>query len=134
MNALQIARMPRDYGRDNALHKLTEVLEENGLEYGYATFWRSQAITLLSDSRVKTRMILADGVDGIYTDYYQNCYSWYDGVEGVDRYFVLLSAGEDFEVSLNDEWEKFKSENSHEVIELDGYVIYVFDRNIEINK
>jgi len=133
VNAVQISRMPKDYGRDNILHELTDVLEENDLEYGYATFWRSQAITLLSDSRVKTRMILADSADGIWTDYYQNCYSWYEDVEGVDRYFVLLSDSEDYSASLNDVWEEFKQNNDHEVIELESYVIYIFDRNIEIN-
>ncbi len=133
VNALQISRMPKDYGRDNILHELTDVLEENDLEYGYATFWRSQAITLLSDSRVKTRMILADSSKGVWTDYYQNCYSWYEDVEGVDRYFVLLSDSEDYSTSLNDLWEEFKRENDHEVIELEGYVIYIFNRNIEVN-
>lgn len=133
VNAVQISRMPKDHGRDNILHELTEVLEENGLEYGYATFWRSQAITLLSDSRVKTRMILADSTDGIWTDYYQNCYSWYEDVDGVDRYFVLLSDSEDYSASLNDVWEEFKQNNDHEVIELGSYVIYIFNRNIEID-
>lgn len=133
VNALQISKMPQDYGRDNILHRLTNVLEENGLEYGYATFWRSQAITLLSDSRVKTRMILANSSNGVWTDYYQNCYSWYEDVEGVDRYFVLLSDSEDRNASQNEKWAQFKRENNHELIDFESYVIYIFDRNIEIN-
>ena len=133
VNASEMAKMPKDYGRDNTLHRLTATLEENDLQYGYATFWRSQAITLLSDSKVKTRMILADAKKGVWTDYYQNSYSWYEDVEGVDRYFVLLSNTEDQNASQNTAWQSFKDENDHEVIKVDAYVIYVFGRNIPIN-
>ena len=91
LNFNTIRKMPINYGQNNTLHYLTAKLEQEGLEYGYATFWRSQAITLLSDSKVKTRMIRADSNNGVWTDFYQNCYSWYEDQDGVDRYFVLLS-------------------------------------------
>ena len=132
VNFKTMADMPMDYGRDNILHQLTEVLEENDLEYGYATFWRSQAITLLSDSRVKTRMILVGDFKGVYTDFYQSCYSWYEDVPGVDRYFVLLTEAEDDAAYVNIEWYEFKKENKHEIIQYKDYVIYIFDRNINI--
>ena len=45
-------------------------IEENGLEYGFATFWNSQAITVLSDSRV--RVANTDiNENGIAPCYYQ---------------------------------------------------------------
>jgi hypothetical protein len=124
--------MPANYGQNNTLHYLTAKLEEEGLEYGYATFWRSQAITLLSDSKVKTRMVLADSERGVWTDFYQNCYSWYEDQEGVDRYFVLLTTAERNNALRCDEWKKFVIAQDPETIQLEGYVIYIFNRNIEI--
>lgn len=132
LNFNMIRKMPADYGRDNILHKLTAKLEEEGLEYGYATFWRSQAITLLSDSEVKTRMVLADSNRGVWSDFYQNCYSWYKDQEGVDRYFVLLSDYESRNAMKNDEWENFVLSEEPENIHFEGYVIYIFDKNINI--
>ena len=69
-----VTKLPADYGRNNVLHRLTDKLEEEGLTRGYATFWRSQAITLLSDSRIQTMMIRTDEGKGVWTDYYQNYY------------------------------------------------------------
>ena len=132
LNFNTIRKMPVNYGQNNALHYLTAKLEEEGLEYGYATFWRSQAITLLSDSKVKTRMILADSDKGVWTDFYQNCYSWYKDQEGVDRYFVLLTMAERNNALRCDEWKEFVISQDPEIIQLEGYVIYIFDRNINI--
>lgn len=133
LNFNTIRKMPSNYGQNNTLHYLTAKLEQEGLEYGYATFWRSQAITLLSDSKVKTRMILADSNNGVWTDFYQNCYSWYEDQDGVDRYFVLLSDAERNNALHFDEWLEFVIAEDPEIIDLEGYVIYIFNRNIEID-
>ena len=126
-----ISRMPADYGRDNLDHRLAELLKSEGLEYGYATFWRSQTITLVSDSEVKVREILADEFDGVYTDYYQSSRRWYEDQEGIDRYFVLLEEYEAGDASRNLGWETYLEENEPRVIEFENYVIYVFDQNID---
>ena len=129
-----IASMPYDYGQNNELHKLACTLEEMGLERGYATFWRSQAITLLSDSKVKTMMVLADEDLGVTTDYYQNNFEWYEDVEGVDKYFVLLSLSENATVEKCDEWLDFADEHTVEKIYLfNSYVLYVLDTNIDFS-
>ena len=133
LNFNTIRKMPINYGQNNTLHYLTAKLEQEGLEYGYATFWRSQAITLLSDSKVKTRMIRADSNNGVWTDFYQNCYSWYEDQDGVDRYFVLLSDAERNNALHFDEWLEFVIAEDPEIIDLEGYVIYIFNRNIEID-
>ena len=48
-----IAEMDKNGIENNEKYQLAKVLEENGLEYGFATFWNSQAITVLSDSKVR---------------------------------------------------------------------------------
>lgn len=133
VNFNTIRKMPTNYGDSNTLHYLTSKLEEEGLEYGYATFWRSQAITLLSDSEIKVRMVLADSSRGVWTDYYQNCYSWYEDQEGVDRYFVLLSRAERNSALQCKEWKDFIIEQDPETIELEGYVLYIFEENLNFD-
>ena len=131
MGGAQIINMPADHGRDNLDHRLAAKLEAEGLEYGYSTFWRSQTITLISDSKVKVREILADEFDGVYTDYYQSSRAWYEDQEGVDRYFVLLEDYEAGDASRNEVWESYVENNATEIIEYENFVIYVFDENID---
>ncbi len=126
INYKDIKEMPPDYGRDNRVHTLTEILMENGLEYGYATFWNSQAITLLSNSSVKCREIIVSQKDGAKTDYYQSSYDWYDPIEGVDEYFVLVSIGELETLSRNSIWDVWVRNQLVRTINADGYMIYVF--------
>lgn len=128
-----IAAMPTDHGRDNDLHRLTRVLEEKELSRGYATFWNSQAITLLSDSRVKTMMVLVDENLGITTDYYQNSKKWYEDAEDTDRYFLLLNLAENAAAEKCDEWLEFADRHTVEKLYLmDRYVLYILDANIEL--
>lgn len=131
LGAAVMIKMPADYGRDGINHRLTEKLKSEGLEYGYATFWRSQAITLISDSEVKVREILADEFDGVYTDYYQSSRLWYEDMEGVDRYFVLLEEYEAGDASRNPGWETYVEEKASEIVEFENFVIYVFEENID---
>ncbi len=127
INYKEIKDIPEGFGMDNSLHVLTNLLIENELEYGFATFWRSQAITLLSDSKVKCREILATAKDGAKTDYYQSSYDWYDPQEGVEKYFVLLSDGELRDVSQNETWNRWVSTQLIEQIDAGAYQIFVFE-------
>ncbi len=134
-NVKTITDMPFDYGRDNELHRLTEALEKEGLSYGYATFWRSQSITLLSDSRVKCREILVEGDNkdplwGLKTDHYQSSLGWYEDQAGVDEYFVLLSRYEYNQIVLSDYWIELVDRAYVRDFELDGFVVYVFSENV----
>lgn len=132
VNFAAMAKMEYNFERDDVNHKLTAALEERGLEYGYATFWYSQAITLLSDSKVKTRMILASEIDGVTTDYYQNNFNWYNDIEGVDKYFVLLSSTENRAVEKSQKWKEFVHYTKHEKeILLDSFVLYIFEKNLD---
>ena len=129
VNANDIRKMPADYGRDNSLHVLADELEKRDLNYGYATFWRSQAITLLSDSKVKCRETLVNK-EGIITDYYQSSKLWYEDQEGVDRYFVILSESEYDKVVTTKHWKQIMEESYLEDFECAGCRVFVFDKNI----
>ena len=134
-NLRTMAKMEYDFERDDVYHTVAKELESRGLEYGYATFWYSQSITLLSDSKVKTRMILADEKKGVTTDYYQNKFSWYEDVEGVDRYFVLLTTSENNKIKNATPWKEFLQNTKHEKINLNYdnwfFVLYIFEENLD---
>lgn len=125
----EIKKMPADYGRDNYLHILAEDLEERGLTYGYATFWRSQSITLISDSKVKCRETLVNS-KGIITDYYQSSKLWYEDQAGVDKYFVILSKSEYDTASKTQHWKDIMEKYYVEQFISGGCYVFVFNSNI----
>lgn len=127
-----IKNIDKNYGMDNDLHKLTAALEEHDLKYGYATFWYSQAITLLSDSKVSCRDVNATSDDGVKMYSYQTFNKWYDPQDGVDRYFVILTQSEYAQVRRNSTWNEWESEQLVEKItDVDGFYIFVFDGYLE---
>ncbi|MGN1095606.1 MAG: hypothetical protein ACI4QR_04390, partial [Eubacteriales bacterium] len=125
-----ISKMPADYGRDNALHTLSDFLIENGLEYGYATFWNAQATTVISDSAVKVRTVNADTKNGVYKNLYQTNGKWYEDQEGISEYFVALSNYEAYIVSYNSTWVSLKENHLVKTLECGDFQIFVFDCNI----
>lgn len=119
-----VAEMDKNGIESNEKYQLAQTLEENGLTYGYATFWNSQAITVLSDSRVRAANIEINE-DGIAPCAYQANQNWFEPQEGIDEYFVLAS---DYEISVLQEtvdWNLFEM-LATDVIEIEGYKIYIF--------
>jgi len=139
ISAKEIKKMDKDYGQDNYNHRLAAFLEEKGLEYGYATFWYSQAITVISESKVKCREVLAEK-RGVYSDYYQSSRTWYVN-QDYDKFFILLSINEYKSVKDSEMWQnalEYKLEDFTATTSEDealgygvaGFVITVFDRNV----
>lgn len=130
----EIAKMPADYGRNNMDHQLAEFLEENELEYGYANFWRSNAITVLTDSRVKVRHADVSATEGLHTNWYQSSSRWYyeDQHEKYDRYFVLLSASDYATVSRSASWREWVDTILVEKLEYEDYYIFVFSEDLDL--
>ena len=121
-------KIPKDYGKDNTLHQLTDILIEKDLTYGFATFWYSQAITLLSDSQVSCRDVNATIEDGVKIYSYQTFNKWYEPQEGVDRYFVILNASEYTKVMRNETWvEWMKNQLVETITDVTGFYIFVFE-------
>ena len=131
--AKEVEALPEDYGQDNTNHRLAAFLVEEGLEYGYATFWYSQAITVLTNSQARVRNITADR-NGVKGRHYQSSLNWYNDQEGVDEYFVLLSAKEYADVSSSVTWNQWMRScylrHYEDPNDASGFVIYVFSENI----
>ncbi len=126
ITAVNIVKMPADNTGDNILYTLANGLKEHGLTYGYATFWRANGVTVVSDSAVKVRSVNIDE-NNVWKYTYQSCNSWFDKQEGVDKYFLLMDAGErDTMVNSNNPLMSQKIEE----FAIEGYIVWVFDHNI----
>ena len=130
----EIKALDPEYGRDNTNHRLAEFLVEEGLEYGYATFWYSQAITLLSNSEVRVRNMDVDDRKGVIGRHYQSSLNWYNDQPGVDEYFVILSATEYRSVFTTKSWQQWMDEcylrHYESPNDAEGFQIYVFSENV----
>lgn len=127
VNFNEIRKMPRDY--EHPLEAVANDLEAHGLEYGYATFWRSQALTMLSDSKVRVRETLVKS-DGVITDYYQSSRLFYEDQPGIDKYFIMLSDDELNTVGDSEYWQEITEKYLIENFETRGYNVFVFSRNV----
>lgn len=124
ISAVQIAKMEKNGVQNHEKYELIQFLKQNNLTYGYATFWNSQAITVLSDSKVK-----AINVDinekGITPCQFQTNKGWFEEQEGVNRYFVLLSSAEEMTLRETEDFAYF-----YDVSEMHlfyDYSVYVFN-------
>ncbi|MFA5562461.1 MAG: hypothetical protein WDA00_07490 [Eubacteriales bacterium] len=90
--AVQIAKMPSDYGRQNSWHVAAAELEARGLYYGYANFWWANLVSMLSDNRIEVGNLHADKTYP-YPYEYQQPKDMYDDKD-TDRYFLLLTEKE----------------------------------------
>ena len=128
MNFKDVTDMPSDNYKNNVLFAISDCLQDNGLTYGYATFWNANAITVISGSKVKVRDVTADTLS---KRYYQSSTKWYEDQEGQKDYFLLLT---DYE--YNDLQEYVAPLEQRAVKKIDPYInnipyhIFVFDSNI----
>lgn len=120
----------KDYEKENYLFGLTELLEEAGLSYGYASFWNANAITLISDSEVKVRDVNVSEY-GVSKRLYQSSSEWYKDQPGQDKYFLLLTSYE-YSTIANGQNSLIEdaSQNLSAFVNGTEYYILVFDHNI----
>lgn len=126
ITAGQIWAMPADYGRDNDHHKAIELLERNGLDYGYATYWNANILTLLSSSKVKVRDV---NIDESYprTGWLNSDNLWFEDQPNQDKYFFLLTNSE-YEDAVDRD--HVILEDTVQVIREGNWVVIVKERNI----
>ena len=122
--AVTVVRLPSD-NMLNGYERLAAVLDEHKLSYGYTDLWGgANAITVMTDSRIKTRPVIYYG-DGTYEiKRYQAQASWYEDQQGVDRYFAVVP--NDIIAAFNESLVK----QSTEQIPFEESTILVFDENI----
>ena len=128
VNGVSMLSMPSDYGQNNELHQLAEVLQNEGLEYGYATFWNAQALTLMTDQQSKVRNISVDE-KGVRPRHYQSNSEWFQDQPDVETYFILLSEEELKILKNSEDWDKLQTVLSRNIKVPTGHSILVFNLN-----
>ncbi len=125
-NGAMIAKMPKNEYKNSVLYQLADVLMENDLNYGYATFWRANSITVISDSKVKCRNVTID--EHVIEPYlYQTSNSWYKAQPDQEKYFLLMS---DVEKLYLESANSPVASMPHEELFEQGYYIWIFNENI----
>lgn len=64
LSAWNILLLPTNAAEVNVQYQLTNMLEDQGLTYGYATFWHANAMTVISGDKLKVRNVNVDE-DGV---------------------------------------------------------------------
>ncbi len=132
--AKEIKALDPEYGRDNTNHRLAQFLIDEGLEYGYATFWYSQAITVLTNSQVRVRNMDVNAQKGVIGRHYQSSLNWYNDQEGIDEYFIILNSSEYEKVRFTDTWDGWMDScyvrHYEDPNDAAGFRIYVFSENV----
>lgn len=124
-------KLPLDYGQDNEIHTVAQTLEDRGLTKGYATFWHSELVTLISDSAVCVRNIQLQKVDSTTTPCvraYQSDSRWYDDI-GEEKTFLLLS---DSEYNSIYRWRTQQEDRILEEFKIGGYTVVVFTGGVPL--
>lgn len=105
------------------LDNISNYLEANNLEYGYATFWNANSITLMTDSKVKVRCIKEDS-GTLRPRMYQTNINWYKD-NSYDRYFLLLTESEYYAYTSSDTYK-----TPLQLLICEGHYIMIYDYNI----
>lgn len=110
---------------------LTNYLEENGLHYGYASFWNAGNNTVLSNGKVQINAVnfFEDHVEEYL---WLSSEEWYDPKSYEGNTFFMMSK-EELESFAPDGVEKTWLGMPEKILQYDGFVILVFDYNIAEN-
>lgn len=114
--------------RKNPLKRLKDFMVEDGLRYGYATYWNAGAISVMSDEMVLVRQIVI--VDGLpVPKRHLSSNRWYLPESWIGETFLLLTKEEAGMV----DWNQIEYHNGRRAvreIHLDNFRIYVFEENL----
>lgn len=132
VSSVLIFKMPIDGEVENQYYELTHFLMAQDLHTGYATFWNSQVITLLSDSELRVANIDVNEY-GISPCNYQTDKKWFEEREGEEYYFVLLTPDELEMLKTTADYEKFRSLVKGIIPTRYGCTVYLFDSTEVLN-
>lgn len=130
LNLKAVKDIEKDYHKANNLYGLADFLEDEGLTYGYSTFWQANAITLISDSEVKVRDVNIDD-NGVSARIYQSSKEWYKDQPGQKEYFLLVNPYE-YQTLTNIQSPLLTEITRELIVNINNteYRVLVFDHNI----
>ena len=129
LNVAAIGKSPRQIQK-NPHWNVTQVLQEKGYDYGYATFWNSHPIALLSDNKIQITSVEQEGTE-LNPLYYQNYDQDFVPREDRDTCFLLLEQAELENLQKGEYWQRLKScRQLVDSFECGRFIVLVFDGNI----
>ncbi len=130
LNLEAVKDIEKDYHKANNLYGIADFLEDEGLTYGYSSFWQANAITLITDSKVKVRDVNINEY-GVSKRIYQSSSKWYEDQPKQEEYFLLLNPHE-YQTLVNIQ-SPLLTEKTNELIRVINnteYRVLVFNHNI----
>lgn len=126
LNAVQVARLPRDI-RKNPHWKVTQILKEKGYDYGYATFWNSHPVVMLSDDEIQVTTVKQEGTE-LEARPYQNFKQEFQPREDKDTCFLMLEQQEFENVQKGEYWKRLnESRKLVDSFTCGKFIVLVYD-------
>jgi hypothetical protein len=132
LNFFTIARMSGSL-KDNTYYGVTKELEERGLKYGFAYYWKSQPITAISEFKINVLNSIINA-DSIFTYYFQAFPDLYLTAAQSDRFFIVVDKDELNSLYQSAQWARINSELI-EQFEMNGVTVIVLPgiKGLKIN-
>lgn len=126
LNAVQVARLPRDI-RKNPHWEVTQILKEKGYDYGYATFWNSHPVVMLSDDEIQVTTVKQEGTE-LEARSYQNFKQEFQPREDKDTCFLMLEKYEFENVQKGEYWKRLnESRKLVDSFTCGKFIVLVYD-------
>lgn len=131
LSACNVLLLPTNAEEVNVQYQLTNMLEKQGLTYGYATFWHANAITVISGEKLKVRNVSVNE-NGVQKATYQTDSRWYEDQTEQKNYFLLLNNAEYQKLDERKDPLLNQAERSFVLTDSNGttYQVLVFAKNI----
>lgn len=113
--------------------RLTEFLVENGLEYGYATFWNASNNTVFANGNVKISQVYLSESGKISPMLWLSSEDWYKVENYSGKTFLLLAADEiNYYAPMG--YAETVLGNPEQILNYADYTILIYDYNISMNR
>ena len=128
-NVWQVAKMPRNV-EDNSYWQVTQVLKEKGYDYGFASFWNSHPIVLLSDNEIQVTTVYLE--EGELTErHYQNYRDAFEPRQDKETCFLLMETNEYRQMKDGAYMQRLReSRNLVDSFQCGKFIVLVFDGSV----
>ncbi|MCR5150438.1 MAG: hypothetical protein K6B52_04335 [Clostridiales bacterium] len=119
----------KNYGiTENSKFELLNELSNNNLDFGYATFWSSQTVTVLSDAKIRCVNVNINE-NGVEACPYQSDKRWFnENASKTGKYFLALTKNEVDTLKESEEYSRI-FRNYVDIIFTPNWQIFIFDSN-----
>ena len=116
---------------NNVRWALTQELKERGYTHGYATFWNSLPVNILSDDEIHVGTVEQTAEGDLIPRNYQNYKNEFDACPEGTACFLVLDSYELSEVQKSEYWARLKEQrNLVDSFQCGSFIVLVFDGHV----